>query len=175
MFKNNSISLKRILLSCLLTAGLSVLSGCAKAQPAEPLFNVEINEEESLPGEETGYNLQEADNKETDIDLGDESKAGEDLTESATEETDQPEEITEKRYPANSEGYALDIVLGDERSDMYLPLLEGKRVAVFSNGTGIVGDDLQSGKHIVDFLIENNTDVSLIFSPEHGFSGTADA
>ncbi|MBQ8138538.1 MAG: DUF1343 domain-containing protein [Lachnospiraceae bacterium] len=175
MFKNNSISLKRILLSCLLTAGLSVLSGCAKAQPAEPLFNVEINEEESLPGEETGYNLQEADNKETDIDLGDEIKAGEDLTESSTEEIDQPEEITEKRYPTNSEGYALDIVLGDERSDMYLPLLEGKRVAVFSNGTGIVGDDLQNGKHIVDFLIENNTDVSLIFSPEHGFRGTADA
>ena len=66
-----------------MTAGLSVLSGCAKAQTEEPLFNVEINEEESLPGEETGYNLQEADNKETDIDLGDESKASEDLTESA--------------------------------------------------------------------------------------------
>lgn len=32
------------------------------------------------------------------------------------------------------------VVLGDERSDVYLPLLEGRRVAIFSNHSGIVGD-----------------------------------
>lgn len=32
------------------------------------------------------------------------------------------------------------VVLGDEQFDAYLPLLEGKRAAVFSNQTGIVGD-----------------------------------
>lgn len=32
------------------------------------------------------------------------------------------------------------ILLGDERVNEYLPLLEGKRVGVFSNQSGIVGD-----------------------------------
>ena len=32
------------------------------------------------------------------------------------------------------------MLLGDERSDVYLPLLEGKKVALFSNHSGIVGD-----------------------------------
>lgn len=32
------------------------------------------------------------------------------------------------------------MVLGDERADVYMPLLEGKRVAIFSNHSGIVGD-----------------------------------
>ncbi len=34
----------------------------------------------------------------------------------------------------------LPVVLGDERSELYLPLLEGRRVAIFSNHSGIVGD-----------------------------------
>ena len=34
------------------------------------------------------------------------------------------------------------IILGDEQSDLYLPLLQGKRVALFSNHTGIVGDKI---------------------------------
>ena len=33
-----------------------------------------------------------------------------------------------------------DTVLGDARFDAYIPLLEGKRVALFSNHSGIVGD-----------------------------------
>lgn len=32
------------------------------------------------------------------------------------------------------------VVLGDEQFQEYLPLLKGKRVAVYSNHTGIVGD-----------------------------------
>ncbi len=32
------------------------------------------------------------------------------------------------------------VVYGDERADVYLPLLEGKRVALFSNQSGIVGN-----------------------------------
>ena len=33
-----------------------------------------------------------------------------------------------------------EIVFGDEQFEEYLPLLEGKRVALFTNQTGIVGD-----------------------------------
>ena len=43
-----------------------------------------------------------------------------------------------------------DVVLGNEQFDEYLPLLSDKRVALFSNQTGIVGDD----EHILDALIE---------------------
>lgn len=61
-------------------------------------------------------------------------------------------------------------MLGDERTDEYFPLLKGKRVAIFSNHTGLVGD-----KHLLDVLVEAGFDVTAIFSPEHGFRGNADA
>ncbi len=63
-----------------------------------------------------------------------------------------------------------DVVLGAERTDMYFPILKNKRIAIFSNHTGMVGD-----KHLVDILLENKLDVVAIFSPEHGFRGDADA
>lgn len=62
------------------------------------------------------------------------------------------------------------VVVGAEQTDRYLPLLDGKRVAIFSNHTGMVGD-----KHLLDVLIENGVNVTAIFSPEHGFRGNADA
>ncbi len=52
----------------------------------------------------------------------------------------------------------------------YFPLLKGKRIAVFSNHTGMVGNE-----HTVDLLKRSGFDVVVIFSPEHGFRGTADA
>lgn len=63
-----------------------------------------------------------------------------------------------------------DVVLGAERKDVYLPMLKDKRVALFSNHTGMVGD-----KHTLDILLENGVNVVCIFSPEHGFRGKADA
>ena len=62
------------------------------------------------------------------------------------------------------------VIPGDERTDVYFPLLEGKRIALFSNHTGMVGD-----KHLLDLLLENGFQVTAIFSPEHGFRGNADA
>lgn len=63
-----------------------------------------------------------------------------------------------------------DVVIGAARTADYIPLLKGKRVALFSNHTGMVGD-----KHTLDLMLENGVDVVAIFSPEHGFRGTADA
>ena len=57
-----------------------------------------------------------------------------------------------------------------ERTDQYLPLLKGKKVAVFANQTSTVGN-----KHLVDVLKENGVTIKVIFGPEHGFRGTADA
>lgn len=61
--------------------------------------------------------------------------------------------------------------LGAERHEVYLPKLKGKRVALFSNQTGLLPD----GRHIVDDLRTRGVDVRCIFSPEHGFRGTAGA
>lgn len=62
------------------------------------------------------------------------------------------------------------VITGDERTELYFHLLEGKRISLYSNHTG-----LANGKHIVDILKENKFDVTTILSPEHGFRGTADA
>ncbi|MEE0975522.1 MAG: DUF1343 domain-containing protein [Muribaculaceae bacterium] len=65
---------------------------------------------------------------------------------------------------------AQDIVVGAARLDQYVSKLQGKRVALLSNHTGMVGD-----KHTLDLMIENGINVTTIFSPEHGFRGKADA
>lgn len=62
------------------------------------------------------------------------------------------------------------IVPGDEQTSEYFPLLKGKRIALFTNHTGMVDD-----KHLLDLLVENRFNVTAIFSPEHGFRGNADA
>lgn len=65
---------------------------------------------------------------------------------------------------------AQTVKVGAEITDAYFPLIRGKRVAVMSNQTGRVGNE-----HLVDLLIRNKFNVVGIFSPEHGFRGTADA
>ena len=59
---------------------------------------------------------------------------------------------------------------GAERMEQYLPLLLGKRVAVVTNQTGIVGTT-----HLVDTLLASGVQVVKVFAPEHGFRGEADA
>ena len=63
------------------------------------------------------------------------------------------------------------VVLGDEQFSEYLPLLEGQRVAIFSNQTGLVGG---GEEHVLDALIAKGVNVTAIFSPEHGFRDLAD-
>lgn len=62
------------------------------------------------------------------------------------------------------------VKMGAENTSLYFPLLQGKRVAVMSNQTGMVGNE-----HLVDMLLKNDIRIAGIFSPEHGFRGTADA
>jgi len=64
----------------------------------------------------------------------------------------------------------LPVIVGAERTDSYFPLLQGKRVALLSNHTGMVKD-----KHLLDVLLENKCNVVAVFSPEHGFRGDAGA
>jgi len=62
------------------------------------------------------------------------------------------------------------VIVGAEQTEVYFPLLKGKRVALFSNHTGMVND-----KHLLDVLVENRFNVTAVFSPEHGFRGDAGA
>ncbi|MBR5551151.1 MAG: DUF1343 domain-containing protein [Muribaculaceae bacterium] len=65
---------------------------------------------------------------------------------------------------------AQEVVVGAAQVDEYIPLLKGKKIGLFSNHTGMVGD-----RHTLDVMLENGLDVEVIYSPEHGFRGTADA
>ena len=61
-------------------------------------------------------------------------------------------------------------VPGAERFDRYIPLLKDKAVAVVANQTSMTGST-----HLVDNLISKGINLKIIFAPEHGFRGMADA
>ena len=62
------------------------------------------------------------------------------------------------------------VLPGAESMTEYLPLLEGKKVGLIVNQTSLV-----NGVHLADTLLKSNINVVKIFTPEHGFRGTADA
>ena len=62
------------------------------------------------------------------------------------------------------------VMTGDEFTSEYFPLVKGKKIAVYSNHTG-----LADTTHVVDLLLQGGMNVAMIFSPEHGFRGNADA
>lgn len=62
------------------------------------------------------------------------------------------------------------ILAGAERMQVYLHLIKGKRVGIFANQTSMVGQT-----HLVDTLRKAGVDIRVIFGPEHGFRGTANA
>lgn len=67
--------------------------------------------------------------------------------------------------------YAGDILTGAQDLDGYLPLLQGKRVCILSNQTGMV----TPAAHVLDTLVALGVNITCIMSPEHGFRGDADA
>ena len=64
----------------------------------------------------------------------------------------------------------VEILTGDLRTEAYFPLLQGKRIGVYSNQTGMAGEE-----HVVDLLQRSGFNIVYILSPEHGFRGEADA
>ncbi len=72
-----------------------------------------------------------------------------------------PEPVVETPQPLRT---------GAERMEAYLPLLEGKSVALVVNQTSTVGL-----VHLADTLVKIGVAVKAIFAPEHGFRDFADA
>lgn len=60
--------------------------------------------------------------------------------------------------------------LGAERTEVYLPMLQGKAVGIIANQTSVIGQ-----VHLVDTLLALGVKVERVFAPEHGFRGSAGA
>lgn len=73
-------------------------------------------------------------------------------------------------YSAQAQEYAQNITVGAERINEYLPMLKGKKVGLLVNQTSMVGKT-----HLADKLKAYNINLQVIFAPEHGFRGKADA
>lgn len=65
---------------------------------------------------------------------------------------------------------AQPVVPAAYRTEVYVPLLKGRRVGIFANHTATVDN-----KHLVDTLLKLGIRINKAFGPEHGFRGTADA
>lgn len=63
-----------------------------------------------------------------------------------------------------------DIVTGAQQIDKYLPLLNGKNVALSINNTSVI-----DGKLSMDTLLKRGVKIVKGFGPEHGFRGKASA
>jgi uncharacterized protein YbbC (DUF1343 family) len=62
------------------------------------------------------------------------------------------------------------VVCGNSRFDAYLPKLKGKKVALITNVTGVIGKT-----SIVDTLLKLKVNIKKIFGPEHGFRSDVEA
>jgi uncharacterized protein YbbC (DUF1343 family) len=81
--------------------------------------------------------------------------------------------------------FTLSSKTGADNYNAYLPLLKDKKIGIVTNQTGIITITDYNNKnafaykktqiHLVDFLLEKKIQIQTIFSPEHGFRGTADA
>ena len=67
-------------------------------------------------------------------------------------------------------GSMAEVRVGAARQSVYLPLLEGKRVGLVCNQTSVV-----DGEHVADLLLWRGVSLEVLFTPEHGFAGQADA
>jgi uncharacterized protein YbbC (DUF1343 family) len=60
------------------------------------------------------------------------------------------------------------IIPAADQLDKYLPMLEGKKVALLVNHTSTIGKT-----HIIDSLVKRGVNIKVVFGPEHGFRGDA--
>ena len=66
-----------------------------------------------------------------------------------------------------------EVRVGADRLEVLLPLLEGKSVGLLGNQSSVLSDDRKT--LLLDTLLARGVAVKRLFSPEHGFRGTADA
>ena len=62
------------------------------------------------------------------------------------------------------------VIVGAQQIHHYLNYIKDKSIAIVGNQTSVVNN-----VHLVDTLLSLNVDVKMVFAPEHGFRGNADA
>lgn len=73
------------------------------------------------------------------------------------------------------------ILVGANRTETYVPILNGKRVGIVANQTSVIFKNNSSSStskdytHLVDSLLDLEVAIKKVFAPEHGFRGKADA
>lgn len=72
--------------------------------------------------------------------------------------------------PPVATGEKEPVQVAASRTDVYFPDLQGKRLGLMVNHTSTV-----NGVHLVDTLLASGMSVEVVFAPEHGFRGDADA
>lgn len=66
-------------------------------------------------------------------------------------------------------------ICGADQTWKYLKKLRGKRVACMVNQTSTLTYKQNPSIHLVDYLINQNINIQVIFAPEHGFRGQTEA
>ena len=67
-----------------------------------------------------------------------------------------------------------EILVGANQTEVYLPLLKGKRIGIVANQTSVIFTD-NGYTHLIDSLLSLKMNIKNVLVPEHGFRGTADA
>lgn len=83
------------------------------------------------------------------------------------------DKVSKEKYRGTQEEKVARVIIGAERilDPEFFSLLEGKRVGLLTNHTGV----LPNGKHIIDVLHDNpKVTLTLLFGPEHGLRGEED-
>ena len=78
--------------------------------------------------------------------------------------------VKQAKTDVDSSSQEDQVLLGNEKLAQSLPLLHGKRVGFVGHHPSIIGKT-----HLVDSSLTLGVKVVKVFSPEHGFRGTADA
>lgn len=63
-----------------------------------------------------------------------------------------------------------EIITGAEQTNLYLPLIKNKIIAIVANQTSLIDQT-----HLVDSLASLKVKIKCVFAPEHGFRGNAGA
>ena len=87
---------------------------------------------------------------------------------------DKKVEINPNQNLASRDSEFCQVILAAEQTEKYIPFLKDQKIGVVTNQTGIIPTE-DGNIHLVDHLISQGINVVKIFSPEHGFRGTADA
>ncbi len=69
----------------------------------------------------------------------------------------------------------LPIITAAQQLELWLPLIENKKIGFVGNHTSIVHDKNENQIHSIDTLISRGIHIIRVFAPEHGFRGKVDA